>query len=125
MATIAILFIIYATGKELDSGSSARKGMEVQVLLTAPLRNIRPPGLFSFAFVDFLKPEIVNKKSTKLFAYFLPLIICYNYSLNKIKKEVLGNEKDYVLIIHGAYDYNVRLRIIYPCRHNASRNSTN
>ena len=65
MATIAILFIIYATGKELDSGSSARKGMEVQVLLTAPLRNIRPPGLFSFAFVDFLKPEIVNKKSTK------------------------------------------------------------
>ena len=37
MATIAILFIIYATGKELDSGSSVRKDVEVQVLLTAPL----------------------------------------------------------------------------------------
>ena len=35
----------------LDSGSSARKGMEVQVLSTAPLRTVRPPGLFSFALV--------------------------------------------------------------------------
>ena len=39
----------------LDSGSSARKGMEVQVLSTAPLRNTRPPGLFSFAFVENTK----------------------------------------------------------------------
>ena len=58
---VRVYAVVAKLADALDSGSSARKGMEVQVLSTAPLRNARPSGLFSFAFVDFSKPKIVNK----------------------------------------------------------------
>jgi len=48
----------------LDSGSSARKGMEVQVLSAAPI-DIKDLRAFFFDFVDFSEPNIVNRKSTK------------------------------------------------------------
>jgi hypothetical protein len=50
--TVRITFAVVAElADALDSGSSARKGMEVQVLSTAPIRILKPRGSHPRGFV--------------------------------------------------------------------------